>query len=611
MNMPLNVPSKPGLLDAPLTDVFRPFFPRLRRAFIFTLLAALLVLSPSVYMLEVYARVVDSRSLETLLALSFAVLMAYVVMELLEWLRSEMLQEAGHVADRRITPRLFDMLFEANLRRLPGGTLQTFNDWRLIREFLHSPFLTSLMEVPVAVVFLVLVYLISPVLGWVTLAAAVLQVGLAWLTNRTSQPPLLAANRLAVQAQQYADSSLRNAEVIEAMGMLKDIHGRWMRKQGEFLTLQAQASTAAGGFQAMGKMLQQIVGSALLGLAAWLFLRNSLNGGPGMMIVASIIGGRVLAPLVQMVAQWQVVLNAKEAWVRLNGLLALMPPRQPSMPLPPPKGVLTVEQLVAGAPALPGQPVQPILRGVQFALNPGEVLAVIGPSACGKTTLARLLVGLWPAGGGKVRLDGVDVHLWNKTELGPHVGYLPQDVELFEGTVAENVARFGEVDRRLVEHAARAVGMHEVIEALPQGYDTPIGRDGAVLSGGQRQRIALARALYGDPPFIVLDEPNASLDEAGDVALNRALMDLKARGATVVVITHRNSVLSVADRILLLRDGAQQAFGPRDEVLAALQKAQAEMQAKMQAQMQAAMKARGPQTGPMSAPNPNPEGPAA
>jgi ATP-binding cassette subfamily C exporter for protease/lipase len=255
--------------------------------------------------------------------------------------------------------------------------------------------------------------------------------------------------------------------------------------------------------------------------------------------------------------------------------------------------------------------VQPILRGVQFALNPGEVLAVIGPSACGKTTLARLLVGLWPAGGGKVRLDGVDVHLWNKTELGPHVGYLPQDVELFEGTVAENVARFGEVDRRLVEHAARAVGMHEVIEALPQGYDTPIGRDGAVLSGGQRQRIALARALYGDPPFIVLDEPNASLDEAGDVALNRALMDLKARGATVVVITHRNSVLSVADRILLLRDGAQQAFGPRDEVLAALQKAQAEMQAKMQAQMQAAMKARGPQTGPMSAPNPNPEGPAA
>ena len=257
------------------------------------------------------------------------------------------------------------------------------------------------------------------------------------------------------------------------------------------------------------------------------------------------------------------------------------------MPLPVPRGLLTVEQLVAGAPVPPGQSPAPILRGVQFVLQPGESLAVIGPSAAGKTTLARMLVGLWPAMGGKVRLDGADVHAWHKTELGPHLGYLPQGVELFEGTVAENICRFGELNMQAVEAAARAVGLHEFIQGLPQGYDTPVGRDGAVLSVGQRQRVALARALYGDPALIVLDEPNSSLDEAGDAALNTALRGLKARGATVVVMTHRTSVLGAMDKVLLLVDGAQQAFGPRDDVMAALQKAQSQSQAQAQAQAQA------------------------
>jgi ATP-binding cassette subfamily C exporter for protease/lipase len=325
-------------------------------------------------------------------------------------------------------------------------------------------------------------------------------------------------------------------------------------------------------------MIQQVLSSALLGLSAWLLLRNELAGGPAMMIVASIIGGRVLTPLVQMVAQWRAVVNARDAWGRLNVLMTMMPGREPGMPLPPPRGLVTVEQLVAGAPVPPGQPPVPILRGLQFALQPGESLAVIGPSAAGKTTLARMLVGLWPAMGGKVRLDGADVHAWHKSELGPHLGYLPQGVELFEGTVAENICRFGPTQPDQVEAAARAVGLHEFILALPQGYDTPVGRDGAVLSGGQRQRVALARALYGEPALVVLDEPNSSLDEAGDAALNNALRGLKARGATVVVMTHRTSVLGAMDKVLLLVDGAQQAFGPREEVLAALQKAQAQSQ---------------------------------
>lgn len=565
--------------QAELAAAFAPAWPALRRAFAFSLVAGLLVLAPSVYMLEVYDRVVNSRSHGTLLMLTVAVFLAFAVMEVLEWVRSGILHEVGKEADAAVSPRLFDLSFEANLKRLPGGTLQLFNDWRTVREFLSSPFVSSLMETPVALVFLVLVYLISPVLGWVTLASAVVQVGVAWLNERNTQPPLTAANRKAHAAQQYADGSLRNAEVIEAMGMLGHIHARWVARQREFLGLQAEASRAAGGFQAASKLIQQVLSSALLGLSAWLLLKNQLNGGPAMMIVASIIGARVLTPLVQMVTQWRQVVNARDAWARLSALLSAIPPHPPAMPLPAPRGALKVEQLMAGAPVPPGQPSVQILRGVQFALQPGEVLAVIGPSASGKTTLARLLVGLWPAAAGKVRLDGADVYAWNKNELGPHVGYLPQGVELFEGTVAENIARFGPVDEARVSAAARLVGLHEMIETLPQRYETPVGRDGAVLSGGQRQRIALARALYGDPAFVVLDEPNSSLDEAGDQALSEALKQLRARGATVVVMTHRAGILGLCDKILLLVDGAQQAFGPRDEVMAAMQKAQAQAQA--------------------------------
>jgi ATP-binding cassette subfamily C exporter for protease/lipase len=571
--------------------LFKPIWPLLRRAALFTMVAGLLMLAPSVYMLEVYARVVDSRSHITLLMLTLAVMGAYAVMEALEWVRSQMLHQAGDELDQQMAPRLFQLVFDANLRRIPVGLMQPLTDWKTVREFMASPFVAAIMELPVALVFLVLVYLINPILGWVTAAAAVIQVLIALLTERSTQPPLAAANRSAVGAQQYADGSLRNAEVIEAMGMLRSIHGRWQTRQREFLNLQAEASTAAGGYQALTKLLQQVVTSALLGLSAWLMLKNQIAGGPAMMIVASIIGGRVLAPLAQMVAQWKLLVNARQAWERLSAVLAQLPEREAGMPLPAPRGVLTVEQLVAGPPPMPGQAPQAILRGLQFGVTPGEVLAVIGPSAAGKTTLARMLVGLWPALQGKVRLDGADIYTWNKTELGPSVGYLPQGVELFEGTVAENIARFGAVDMNKVQLAAQAVGLHEFILALPRGYETPVGRDGAVLSGGQRQRVALARALYGEPALVVLDEPNSSLDESGDAALVRAIQTLKQRGATVVVMTHRTSVLGVTDKILLLVEGAQQAFGPRDEVLAAMQKAQQQAQ---QAQQQAQQVQRAP-----------------
>ncbi len=559
----------PNQKPSELTQALLALKPCFWRAFGFALTAGLLVLAPTFYMFEVYGRVVDSRSHLTLAMLTLLVLLVFVVMEVLDWARAETLREAGELLDRRIAPRVFQAIYESNLRRIGPPSIQPMNDLRTLRDFLPHPVLGAAMESPVALVFAVILFAISPALGWSALLGAVVQVALAWFNERSTSPPLLAANRAAMAAQQYADGSLRNAEVIEAMGMLASIHRRWMDRQREFLGLQAEASDRAGAFQAASKLVQTTMGSLLLGLGAWLILADALPGGPGMMIVGSVLGGRMLAPLVQVVSQWRAVVNLRDAWARLDQLLDKLPPRPPAMPLPPPKGRLAVENLVAAAP---GSQV-PILKGLAFALQPGEVLAVVGPSASGKTTLARLLMGLWPAASGKVRLDGADIFAWDKGELGPHLGYLPQGVELLEGTLAENIARFGEVSMAKVKAAAAAVGLHDLIESLPQGYDSPVGRDGAMLSGGQRQRVALARALYGDPVLVVLDEPNSSLDEAGDAALALAIQALKARGTTFVVMTHRSSVLGVADKMLVLRDGAQQAFGPRDEVLAALSKA--------------------------------------
>lgn len=571
----MNAPN-PAASQAPsvLRTAIAPLRPYFLRAGWFSLLSSLLVLAPSWYMLEVYGRVVNSRNHTTLLMLTMLILGVYAVMELLEWARAEVMRAASLELDERLHSRVFHAVFDASLRRIPGGTQQPLSDLRQIREFLYSQAVLGVMESPVSVVMLVLLFLMHPALGWASLAFACVITLVAWLNERATKPPLMEANRSAISAQQYADGSLRNAQVIESMGMLRDIHARWMDKQREFLGLQAKASESAGGFQAVSKFLQTTLSSGLLGLACWLLLHGTLNGGDVMMIMASVFGGRVVAPLVQAVSQWQSVVNVRDAWGRLDQLLRVVPEQVAGMPLPAPRGMLQVEPLVAGAPGSAAQ----ILRGVSFVLYSGEVLAVVGPSASGKTTLARVLMGLWPTMMGKVRLDGADVFAWDKAELGAHVGYLPQGVELFDGTVAENIARFGVVEPHKVEAAARAVGLHDFIMALPQGYESPVGSDGAMLSGGQRQRVGLARAIYGDPVFVVLDEPNSSLDEEGDAALANAIRWMKSRGTTFVVMTHRTSVLAVADKMLVLRDGQMQAFGPRDEVLAALQKAQQQAQ---------------------------------
>ena len=572
-------PSAPSVDDKhPLKAAINAQRPLYLQAARLSFVIGMLMLAPSWFMFEVYGRVLDSRNLHTLGWLLLAICGSYVVQELIEVARSRVLFTAATAVDEHLRERVFNVTFEASLRKVPGGTVQVFTDLRTLREFIPSLAVTSAMDLPAALMCLLLLFAISPWLGALAMVGAILQVGLAYITEKRTLPQLTEAGQANIEAQNYANGTLRNAQVVESMGMLGEVHRRWMQRQRRFLLRQGDASDTAGVTSTAAKLIQTMQSSLLLGAACWLSLYGGLFGGPGMMIVASILGGRVLAPMAQLVAQWRSIVGARDAYNRLSSLLDKLHPAEPGMPLPAPKGMLSVEGVVAAAP---GSTV-PILKGVSFALRPGEVLMVVGPSAAGKTTLARLLMGLWPAASGKVRLDGADIHAWHKSQLGRHLGYLPQGIELFDGTVAENIARFGKVDMALVRDAADRVGITEMIEQLPEGFDTRIGDEGAVLSGGQRQRLGLARAVYDRPKFLVLDEPNSSLDEAGEKSLLNLLLSLKAAGATVVAITHRTTLLAAADKLLVLNEGQVAAFGPRDEVLAGLKKANEQARAQQE-----------------------------
>jgi ATP-binding cassette, subfamily C, bacterial exporter for protease/lipase len=555
---------KPDSSMSELRLALLEFKPAWRSAIVMSLVVGLLGFTSTVYMLEVYDRVVNSRSVMTLVMLTLVTFGAYAVMEFLEKIRSRLLWSVGIQFEMKLSDRIYGAMFDGLLKKQMGNAAMLVqNDFRTVREFFNNPALSAVFEVPIALVAVFLLFLINPLLGWAGVGGAIAQTFVAWMIQQASRKPLLEAQRRAQEAQMYADASLRNTQVMESMGMMPAVLAQWQKKQNAFLAFQARASESAGSLNAVSKLLQQLMGSVMLGLGAWMLLENQLNGGASMMIIGSVLVGRMLAPLTQVVQQWSAVVSVMAAWSRLETMLVQIPARTQSMSLPAPKGELIVDGLVA---APPGQQ-QPVLRGVQFGLPPGCVLGVVGPSASGKTSLARLLVGVWTPLSGKVRLDGADVHIWNKEELGPHMGYLPQGVELIEGTLAENIARFGEIDMAKIEEVTRLVGLHDFVMSLPQAYETPVGRDGGVLSGGQRQRVALARALYGNPVLVVLDEPNSSLDEAGDAALSQAIVTMKSRGTTFVVITHRTSVLSVTDRLLVLRDGTQQLYGPTAEVL--------------------------------------------
>ena len=533
----------------------------------FSFVINILMLTPTFYMLQMYDRVLGSRNEMTLHMITLITVGLFILLSGLEWVRSRILVRVGAQFDAALNSRVFNAAFETNLRTSGANAGQALADLTNVRQFITGNGLFAFFDAPWFPIYLVVIFILHPVLGWFSIIGAVLSISLTIINEWATKGPLTQANQAAIVSNNYATNNLRNAEVISAMGMLDNLRARWYKRYKDLLTLQSIASDRAGTISAFSKFIRMTQQSLILGLGAYLVIKGQMS--PGGMIAGSILMGRALAPVDMLLGSWKNLISSRGAFDRLEKMLNQFPEGRETMSLPAPRGHLTAESVVATAP---GSNVA-ILKGISFSLTQGEAIAIIGPSASGKSTLARVLVGVWPAIQGKVRLDGADVFTWNKLELGPHIGYLPQDVELFEGTIAENIARFGEIDHEKVIDAAQQTGVHDMILHFPQGYDTPIGVAGGFLSGGQRQRIALARAVYGHPSLIVLDEPNASLDDAGEAALVKAVEALKKAGCTVVLITHRTSIISSVDKILLLRDGQVAAFGPRDEVIAALSQA--------------------------------------
>ncbi len=565
---------------------------------VFSAIINLLLLVPSLYMLQVYDRVLASRNETTLLMLTLMVAGALLVMSALEFVRSLVLIRVGAQLDMKLNKRIYTAAFEQNLKSAGGNAGQSLQDLTTLRQFLTGNALFAFFDAPWFPIYLAVIFLFNVWLGVFALCGTVVLIALACVNEAISRKPLAEANTLSVTANNLATNNLRNAEVIEAMGMLPSMMARWFRTHGRFLEVQANASEKAGLLGASTKFFRTLLQSLMLGFGALLVLEGKITG--GMMIVASILMGRTLSPVEQLIGIWKTWAGARSAYGRLNELLEANPARKVAMSLPKPAGRITLEFVTAAPPGV----ALAVLKNLNFTLEPGEILGVIGPSGAGQSTLARLLVGVWPAALGKVRLDGADLYQWNKQELGPFVGYLPQDIELFAGSVSENIARFGEVDAGQVVAAAKTTGVHEMILQLPQGYDTLLGDGGAGLSGGQKQRIALARALYGDPSLLVLDEPNSNLDEAGEQALVAAVTDLRKRGRTLVLITHRASALAVTNKLLLLHDGTAKMFGPTVQVLADLNKAA------QQAQPARQMSGSPPATRPGQHPLPAQTGPA-
>ncbi len=544
-----------------LAQVILSFKSAFKTVAVFSAIINLMMLIPSLYMLQVYDRVLASRNEVTLLLLTVMIVIAFIVMSALEFVRSFVLIRLASRLDMQLNQRVYTAAFEQNLKRAGGNAGQALQDLTSVRQFLSGNSLFAFFDAPWFPIYLIVLFLVHPSLGIFALCGTFVHMGLALWNEKATTKPLTEANAMAVSASNLATNNLRNAEVIEAMGMLPNFTRRWYSLHGRFLNLQVEASEKAGMISAATKFVRVTLQSVILGFAALLVLDGKIT--PGMMIISTILMGRVLNPVEQILGVWRSWTSTKSAYGRLSDLLMANPKRITGMALPKPIGLVSVEYVAA----MPPGALKPVIQNLNFAISPGDVLGVVGPSGAGKSTLARILVGIWPVMAGKVRLDNADVYLWNKEELGPNIGYLPQDIELFGGTVSENIARFGIVDAEKVVIAAKRAGVHEMILYLPKGYDTPLGDGGAGLSGGQKQRIGLARAMYDDPAFIVLDEPNSNLDEIGEIALINAVQELRARGKTIVLITHRASTLAVTTKLLVLKDGVAQMFGQTKQVL--------------------------------------------
>jgi PrtD family type I secretion system ABC transporter len=529
---------------------------------LFSLVINLLMLTGPLFMLQVYDRVLASRSIPTLVALTILIAGLFTFMGLLELVRSRILARVGQRINDEFGERVFDGVIALGLTRTSNVQTQPLRDLDTIRQFLSGPGPLALFDLPWTPVYLGVVYLLHFDLGVLATGGAILLVLLAVWNELLTRAPLAEAAQGAIRAHAFADEGRRNADVIQAMGMHEAIRHRWRQLHGAASTRQTRAGDSAATIASVSKAMRMFLQSAMLALGAYLAIMQETTAGS--MIAASILMSRALAPVDQSIAHWRGFLGFRRAHERVRVLLEGISQKAAPMPLPSPTGRVKVEGLVV----LAGDAKRPILNGISFALEPGSVLGVIGPTGGGKSTLARALVGIWQPTKGVVTLDGAPLAQWDGQQLGQSVGYLPQEVALFAGTIEDNIARFAlEPHPEAVVEAAKLADVHELILRLDAGYNTKIGEGGAALSAGQRQRIALARAVYGQPKFIVLDEPNSNLDADGEIALVQAIKSLKQRGVTVVVIAHRPSAISAVDDLLYLRDGQQLALGPRDEVL--------------------------------------------
>ena len=563
--MPGSIPTPPVNKQSNLASALAVCKNSFWYAGFFSLFINLLLLVPSLYMLAVYDKVMAGGGESTLLMLSLIVLFLFLVMGGLEWVRSQILIATSARFDGLLGSRIFDSMFAQMLASGGrGSSSQPLQDLLHLRQFLTGPGLFAFFDAPWLPIYIALMFLFHWAFGVVAILSAFVLAGLAFWNEIATKDDMAQANKESIEANQFAQRNLRNAEVIEAMGMLPRLRERWRKKQSAMLALQGKASAKAGLISSLVKTFRIAIQSLALGLGAYLALHKEIT--PGLVIAGSILLGRALAPLDLMVNTWRGFLQARESYQRLNSLLDAFPEEEPPMPLPSPKGRLSIEQLIIVPPGA----ANPVIKGISLEIEAGQTVAIIGPSAAGKSTFTRALLGIYRPAKGSVRLDGAEIQQWDRNQLGDCIGYLPQDVELLDGTISENIARFREVNPEQVIAAAQQSGIHDMILHLPQAYDTSLVGGGHVMSAGQQQRIGIARALYGNPQVIVLDEPNANLDQAGDSALMETLSLLKSQGKTVVIVTHRNNILSLADKILLLIDGQVAAFGPRDEVLAAL-----------------------------------------
>ncbi|MDH0758660.1 type I secretion system permease/ATPase [Pseudomonas juntendi] len=563
-----------------------------------------LMLVPTFFMIQVSGRVVPSSSTSTLLMLTLILTVLLLTMGALEWVRSRIMVRISNRLDVLLSRDVYRASFKRALTS--GGadaTAQSLNDLTALRQFFTGPGLFAFFDAPWFPIYTIVMFLFHPWFGWMTLACGAVLSVLAVVNHRLTGQALAAANKENVASNVVTTKTLRNAEVIESMGMLETLMNRWAKRQRNIMMLQSQASDKGGIVSSTSKTFRMWSQSIMLAIGAYLVVTHEIN--PGLLMAGSLLLGRALAPIDQMISSWKGFVAAKVQYDRLNKVMDDLNNEPERMPLPAPEGHIQVENLIVAPPGAKA----PVLRSISFVAPAGSIVGIVGPSAAGKSTLVRALMGIWPPQHGVVRLDGADIASWDKQALGPYVGYLPQDIELFEGSVSENIARFDKVDPEKVVQAAQMAGVHEMILMLPDGYDTVIGSEGVNLSGGQRQRIGLARAIYGNPRLIVLDEPNSNLDDVGERALGVALQKLKETGATVFIVSHRPNILTRLDRILVMAGGTISLYGDRDRVIAEL----AAQQAKLQQRGAQAAAAQAPATAPTAPPAPDaaPAAPAA